>query len=75
MAILCWAAKNSLRGTKLKPENSQDYDQNPQRNCTFMNSASGFRCIAETRQIFAPQPSPGFQREGFAGKFRLYSRN
>ncbi len=25
----------------LKSENSQDYGQNPQRNCTFMNSASG----------------------------------
>ncbi len=25
----------------LKSENSQDYTQNPQRNCTFMNSASG----------------------------------
>jgi hypothetical protein len=25
---------------KFKPENSQDYAQNPQRNCTFMNSAS-----------------------------------
>jgi hypothetical protein len=26
----------------LKPENSQDCAQRPQRNCTFMNSASGF---------------------------------
>ncbi len=26
----------------LKSENSQDYVQKPQRNCTFMNSASGF---------------------------------
>ncbi len=25
----------------LKSENSQDYDQKPQRNCTFMNSTSG----------------------------------
>jgi hypothetical protein len=25
----------------LKPENSQDYAQKPQRNCTIMNSASG----------------------------------
>jgi hypothetical protein len=25
----------------LKSENSQDYAQKPQRNCTFMNSASG----------------------------------
>jgi hypothetical protein len=25
----------------LKSESSQDYGQNPQRNCTFMNSASG----------------------------------
>jgi hypothetical protein len=25
----------------LKSENSQDYARNPQRNCTFMNSASG----------------------------------
>jgi hypothetical protein len=24
----------------LKTENSQEYDQKPQRNCTFMNSAS-----------------------------------
>jgi hypothetical protein len=26
----------------LKSENSQDYAQKPQRNCTFMNSASGY---------------------------------
>jgi hypothetical protein len=25
----------------LQPENSQDNDQKPQRNCTFLNSASG----------------------------------
>jgi hypothetical protein len=25
----------------LKSENSQDYAKKPQRNCTFMNSASG----------------------------------
>ncbi len=29
---------------KLKSENSQDYAQKPQRNCTFMNSASGHFC-------------------------------
>ena len=28
----------------LKSENSQDYAQKPQRNCTFMNSASGHDC-------------------------------
>ncbi len=28
----------------LKSDNSQDYAQKPQRNCTFMNSASGLCC-------------------------------
>jgi hypothetical protein len=28
-----------------KPENSQDYDQKPQRNCTFINSASGHEAL------------------------------
>jgi hypothetical protein len=28
----------------LKSENSQDYAQKPQRNCTVMNSASGLAC-------------------------------
>jgi hypothetical protein len=27
----------------LKPDNSQDYAKKPHRNCTFMNSASGWR--------------------------------
>ncbi len=27
----------------LKSENSQEYAQKPQRNCTFMNAASGFK--------------------------------
>jgi len=31
---------NSVYGN-LKSDNSQDYAQTPQRNCTFMNSASG----------------------------------
>ncbi len=31
----------------LKSENSQDYAQKPQRNCTFMNSASGYLRILE----------------------------
>jgi hypothetical protein len=32
----------------LKSENSQDYAQKPQRNCTFMNSASGLQFIELT---------------------------
>jgi hypothetical protein len=28
----------------LKSENSQDYAQKPQRDCTFMNWASGYGC-------------------------------
>ncbi len=32
---------NTVYGN-LKSKNSQDYAQKPQRNCTFMNSASGF---------------------------------
>ncbi len=36
----------------LKSENSQDYAQKPQRNCTFMNSASG--------QIFFQDDLNGF---------------
>jgi hypothetical protein len=34
----------------LKPENSQDYAQKPQRNCTFMNSASGWYASSNTRK-------------------------
>jgi hypothetical protein len=36
---LPYGLKNPYRN--LKSENSQDYAQKPQRNCTFMNSASG----------------------------------
>ncbi len=36
---LFYGLRNPYR--KLKSENSQDYDQKSQRNCTFMNSASG----------------------------------
>jgi hypothetical protein len=32
---------NVNRNGNLKSENFQDYVQKPQRNCTFMNSASG----------------------------------
>ncbi len=39
-----------------KSENSQDYTQKPQRNCTFMNSASGRRDC--------PHPTCRNQREG-----------
>ncbi len=31
----------NLKNGNLKPENSQDYAQKTQKNCTFMNSASG----------------------------------
>jgi hypothetical protein len=36
---LFYGLRNPYRN--LKSENSQDYAQKPQRNCTFMNSASG----------------------------------
>ncbi len=36
--LLPYALRNPY--TNLKSENSQDYAQKPQRNCTFMNSAS-----------------------------------
>jgi hypothetical protein len=36
---LLYGLRNPYRN--LKSENSQDYAQKPQRNCTFMNSASG----------------------------------
>ncbi len=36
---LSYCVRNPCRN--LKSENSQDYAQRPQRNCTFMNSASG----------------------------------
>jgi hypothetical protein len=38
-----YAFPNGLRNPhrNLKSENTQDYAQKPQRNCTFMNSASG----------------------------------
>ncbi len=38
----------------LKPENSQDYAQKPQRKCTFMNFASG----VETHSVAPPLPPP-----------------
>jgi hypothetical protein len=39
----------------LKPENSQDYAQKPQRNCTFMNSASvhGSHSFVSCMYLFA----------------------
>jgi hypothetical protein len=37
---LPYGLRNPYRN--LKSENSQDYAQKHQRNCTFMNSASGF---------------------------------
>jgi hypothetical protein len=37
---VCNVRENIVYGN-LKSENSQDYFQKPQRNCTFMNSASG----------------------------------
>ncbi len=44
----------------IKPENSLDYAQKPQRNCTFMNSASlqHSTCFLETRP---PQRKQGYQ--------------
>jgi hypothetical protein len=36
---LSYGLRNPYRN--LKSENTQDYAQKPQRNCTFMNSASG----------------------------------
>ncbi len=38
---------NIVKGNH-KPENSQDYAQKPQRNCTFMNSASGWEVSIHT---------------------------
>jgi hypothetical protein len=48
---LPYGLRNPYRN--LKSENSQDYAQKPQRNCTFMNSASGLQ----------QQNSPGPQEE------------
>ncbi len=36
---LLYGLRNSY--SDLKSENTQDYAQKPERNCTFMNSASG----------------------------------
>ncbi len=38
---LPYSLRNPYRN--LKTETSQDYAQKPKRNCTFMNSASGYR--------------------------------
>ncbi len=40
---LPYGLRNPLRN--LKSESSQDYAQKPQRNCTFMNSASGLTVV------------------------------
>ncbi len=37
--LLFYGLRNPYRN--IKSENSKDFDQKPQRNCTFMNSASG----------------------------------
>jgi hypothetical protein len=37
-----YGLRNPYRNLKL--ENSQDYAQKPQSDCTFMNSASGYGC-------------------------------
>jgi hypothetical protein len=60
---LPYGIRNPYRN--LKPENSQDYAQKPQRNCTFMNSASGQtpELHYEVGVLFPPQvvlPLAGF---------------
>ncbi len=44
--VLNWFNVNIVYGN-LTSENSQDYAQKPQRNCTFMRSASGGRSISK----------------------------
>jgi hypothetical protein len=44
-----WGLRNPYKN--LNSENSQDYDQKPQRNCTFMNSASGVAPSCTTREF------------------------
>jgi hypothetical protein len=39
MTLVCYV---SIEYGNLKSEDSQDYAQKPQQNCTFMNSASGW---------------------------------
>ncbi len=43
---LPYGLKNPYRN--LKSENSQDYAQKPQQNCTFMNSSSGLYTVQYT---------------------------
>ncbi len=38
----------------LKSENSQDYAQKPQQNCTFMNSASGDMLVFGVIKVLIP---------------------
>ncbi len=52
-AILCAPTVNIVSGN-LKSENSQDYAQKPQQNCTFMNSASVLVVLAGSNPL-----SPG----------------
>jgi hypothetical protein len=55
-----WSLPYGLRNPKrnLKSENSQDYAQKPQRNCMFMNAASGqikrkqIKCLFAVSGIF-----------------------
>ncbi len=55
---LSYSLRNPCR--ILKSENSQDYAQKPQRNCTFMNSASGPRTYG-----YASSP----KKEGITRKY------
>jgi hypothetical protein len=69
----------------LKSENSQDYAQKPQRNCTFMNSASGHQkdyqinasCTNSTRVLnitSAPQSRDTSFRDASSGGQNIHSR-
>jgi hypothetical protein len=48
----------------LKSENSQDYAQKPQRNYTFMNSASGEQRREEWWRLLLPVFLPGQEKTG-----------
>jgi hypothetical protein len=44
----------------IKSKNSQDYGQKPQRNCTFMNSASGLNYKQECPMLYIASYTPVF---------------
>jgi hypothetical protein len=55
----------------LKSENSQDYAQKPQRNCTFMNSASGYASKKVQDKTGRDRTGQDMNGQDIVGQYRI----